>query len=90
MTRDVSLPPCERFTVLDSRGGETVSQCDVCDEYEVAHPDVGRRTLSGGEVEELRRRMIIAAYDVLEAQGPTEESDSPLERPPVRSTEDKA
>lgn len=91
MTRDISLPPCERFSVLASRGDENVSQCDVCDEFEVAHPEGGRRTLSGGEVEELRRRLIVEAYDKMEAAGPpSEESDSPLERPVRRSGEDQA
>ncbi len=71
MTREISLPPCECFTVLESRANEPVAQCDVCDEFEVAHPEVGRRTLSGGEIEELRRQMIVAAYDKLE--GPAED-----------------
>lgn len=90
MTREISLPPCERFSVLESRGSETVSQCDVCDEFEVAHPDVGRRILTGAEMEELRKRMIIEAYDKMEAEGPrSEESDSPLEHPPMSSGEDQ-
>lgn len=90
MTRDISLPPCEHFSVLDSRGDETVAQCDVCDEFEVAHPNVGRRIVSGGEVEELRRRLIVATYDKMLAEGlASDEVDSPLARPPLPSGEDQ-
>ncbi len=60
--------------------GETVAQCDVCDEYEVAHPETGRRTLSGAQVEALRKRMIIEAYEKMEAENPGLELDA-LARP---------
>jgi hypothetical protein len=62
------LPPCELFTVLESRESETWSLCDVCDRPEAAHGNPGRRTLSGGEIEELRRRMIVEIYEKLEAE----------------------
>jgi len=58
--------PCERFTVLESRKGEKLSQCDVCDHPEAAHEKPGRRILSGGEIEALRRRMIVETHDKLE------------------------
>ena len=60
--------PCERFTVLDSRRIES-SQCDVCDHLEASHESPGRRVLSGGEVEELRRRMLVERYELREEEG---------------------
>ncbi len=65
---DSALPPCERFTVLDWRPSGGPSQCDVCDQPEAAHGQPGRRTLSGGEIEELRRRMIVERHDRREAE----------------------
>jgi hypothetical protein len=67
MTSKNGLPPCERFTVLDSRQGE-VSRCDVCEQLETAHASLGRRILSGGEIEELRRRMLVELYEKREAE----------------------
>lgn len=61
------LPPCERFTVLDTRKGGNL-QCDVCDQLEGAHQNAGRRTMSGGQIEELRRRIIVERFEMLEAQ----------------------
>jgi hypothetical protein len=63
-----SSPPCERFTVLESRKSETWSLCDVCDRPETAHGNPGRRTLPGGEIEALRRSMIVAIFDKLEEE----------------------
>lgn len=63
MSSENALPPCERFTVLDSRGHVPL-QCDVCDQREGAHEAEGRRVLSGGEIEELRRRMLIERYSM--------------------------
>ena len=68
MTPEGSLQPCERFTVLESRQNENVLQCDVCDHFEAAHEGVGRRTLSGGEIEELRRRILIERHDQLQQE----------------------
>jgi hypothetical protein len=67
MTRENSLPPCERFAVLESRTIET-SRCDVCDQLEAAHHSPGRRVLSGAEIEALRRRMIVETYEALEEE----------------------
>jgi hypothetical protein len=63
VTQESGLGPCEQFTVLDSRRNKNPSQCEVCDHPEAAHGSVGRRTLSGGEIEELRRRIIIERFE---------------------------
>jgi hypothetical protein len=76
MTGEGSLPPCERFTVLEWRKNEN-AQCDVCDRPQSAHQNPGRRTLSGGEIEALRRRMIVELYDKLEAEHPGSDNDGP-------------
>lgn len=68
MTGKNGLPPCERFTVLESRKSQTVPQCDVCDQVEAAHENLGRRILSGGEIEALRRRMIVETYEKREEE----------------------
>ena len=75
MTRENSLPPCERFTVLEWRKSEK-AQCDVCDQLEAEHENLGRRILSGAEIEALRRRMLVERYDMREGErqpndGPT-------------------
>jgi hypothetical protein len=75
VTTESSWPPCERFTVLESRGDAGASLCDVCDQREDAHGNPGHRRLPGGKIEELRRRMIEEAYDKRAAQGPREEGD---------------
>jgi hypothetical protein len=64
------LPPCECFTILEWRKGATWPQCDVCDRPEAEHENPGRRTLSGGEIEAIRRRMIIAIFDEREEERP--------------------
>lgn len=74
MTSKNGLPPCERFTVLESRQSE-VSRCDVCEQLEAAHVNVGRRRLSGGEIEALRRRMLVELYEKREEEG--QRSDGP-------------
>jgi len=63
VTPENNLGPCERFTVLESRQSENPAPCEVCDHPEVAHENAGRRTLSGGEIEELRRRIIIERFE---------------------------
>lgn len=65
MTHESGLGPCQRFTVLESRRRESV-QCEVCEHVEAAHESAGRRTLSGAQIEELRRRILIERYDRLE------------------------
>lgn len=67
MTGEEGSQPCEHFTVLESRSA-TVSTCDVCDLREAAHPNPGRRVVSGGEIEALRRRMIVERYEAHEEQ----------------------
>jgi hypothetical protein len=74
MTSQNRLPPCERFAVLESRKIET-AQCDVCDQPEAAHESLGRRILSGAEIEALRRRMIVETYEKLEEE--RQRSDGP-------------
>ncbi len=61
------LPPCERFTVLDTRKGD-VRACDVCDQPEASHENSGRRILSGGEIEAIRRQIIVERFALREAQ----------------------
>jgi hypothetical protein len=62
MSDEDGFSPCECFTVLDIRRPEASSRCDVCDHVESAHQTPGRRVLSGGEIEALRRRLIIERY----------------------------
>ena len=69
MTTGKSPRPCEQFTVLQSRTGASAPTCDVCDMLESVHENPGRRVLSGGEVEELRRQMIVQVYDLQEEPG---------------------
>ena len=73
MTAQKSPRPCERFTVLESRTGASLPTCDVCEMLESVHENPGRRVLSGGEIEELRRQMIVQVYDL--HPEPSRESD---------------
>lgn len=75
MTGENSMRPCERFTVLESRKSDSLSRCDVCDHSEAAHENPGRRALSGGEIEELRRQMLIENFDKGETE--QQQSDAP-------------
>lgn len=70
MADNDSAPPCEQFTVVDSRKNKKWPQCDVCDQHESAHEAPGRRVLSGGEIEALRRRIIIERFDLREKEQP--------------------
>jgi len=67
-TSENKLPPCELFSVLDWRKSQTRLQCDVCDRPEAEHQTPGRRTLSGAEIEDRRRRMLVAMYEKLEEE----------------------
>jgi hypothetical protein len=58
-----NLGPCELFTLLASSQLQNVTQCEVCDHPESAHQSAGRRALSGGEIEELRRRIIVQRFE---------------------------
>jgi len=74
MTDESSLPPCERFTALEWRKGEK-PECDVCDHLEASHKNAGRRTMSGGEIEELRRRILVERHDLREQERQRSKSD---------------
>jgi hypothetical protein len=63
VTPDSSLGPCEQFTELESHRSTNPARCEVCDHSEAAHGGAGRRTLTGGEIEELRRRIIIERFE---------------------------
>ncbi len=69
------MQPCNRFAVLDSRRDERESRCDVCGHLERDHEQPGRQRMTGGEIEALRRRLIIERYDKLEEQQPRSEDD---------------
>lgn len=77
MTQEDGLQPCERFAVLESRQGRELSRCDVCDHIEEAHQAPGRRVLSGGEIEELRRRRLIATFEKTQDERRQREPDVP-------------
>jgi hypothetical protein len=77
MPEGSNLQPCERFTVLESRQAHTLLRCDVCDHQEDVHPGSGRRVLSGGEVEELRRRRLIATFERTQEERRRIEPDVP-------------
>jgi hypothetical protein len=62
MSENAIPPACDCFTVLDVRQSEPL-QCDVCDRVFGAHSGGGRRVLSGGEIEALRRQMLIERYN---------------------------
>jgi hypothetical protein len=72
-----AMPPCDQFTALDTRRSEP-SRCDVCAQPEADHEKPGRRTVTGAEVEELRRRMLMELYEKMDAQGPRHEGDRPI------------
>jgi hypothetical protein len=69
---EADYPVCELFTVLESRADPHISRCDVCDQGERAHAKPGRRTLKGGEIEALRRQMLIAIHEKREAENPSQ------------------
>jgi hypothetical protein len=72
-----ATPACDQFTVLDTRRGEP-SRCDVCGQPEGDHEKLGRRTVTGAEVEALRRRMLMELYERLNPDGPRHEGDRPI------------
>ena len=69
-----TMPPCDQFTALATRRGEPPT-CDVCGQPEADHQRPGRRTMTGGEVEALRRRMLMERYEALNPDGPRHEGD---------------
>ena len=75
MNPESNVGPCELFTLLASSQLQNVTQCEVCDHPESAHQSAGRRALSGGEIEELRRRIIVQRFEQL--QEDREEGEGP-------------
>lgn len=53
---------CDVFTILDWRESDRLLRCDVCDQSEASHPQSGRRRLSGAQIEELRKQMLMATF----------------------------
>jgi hypothetical protein len=92
---DDALQPCERFTVLASHPGRNVTACDVCDHPEEAHANSGRRTLSGAQIEALRREILIKRFDRREqefrrndvAAGPVNTNGDPVLHDPDPNSE---
>jgi hypothetical protein len=65
---------CDQFSVLASRENQDISRCDVCDQGQSAHSTPGRRVVSGGEMESLRKQMLIAIHERREAANPSQPS----------------
>ena len=63
MEAATGMPPCDCFTILQSRPYERTVRCDVCDHVEEDHEGSGRRVLSGADVEALRRKFLIEKFD---------------------------
>lgn len=63
MSTGERLGPCDCFTVLETRKGENVPQCEVCDHIKAEHANAEIRVLTGGEIEALRRRVLIERYE---------------------------
>jgi len=70
MSADNSLGPCDCFTVLESRQGENVSQCEVCDHIAASHAGTEIRVLTGGEIEALRRKILIERFEHRQKERP--------------------
>ena len=67
---------CDQFSVLASRENQDISRCDVCDQGQSAHSTPGRRVVSGGEMESLRKEMLIAIHERREAANPSQHSNN--------------
>lgn len=76
---NADLQPCERFTLLESRRSQNVLRCDVCDHVADSHADPARRILTGEEVEELRRRRLIARFEKMKEERRAQEPPVPSE-----------
>jgi hypothetical protein len=63
------LGPCDRFTVLDSRKDEGPAQCEVCDHIAAEHGD-GIRVLTGGQIEALRKKVLIERFERRQKEQP--------------------
>ena len=75
MTGENELPACECYTVLDTRKDRDPPACDVCDQPAATHQNLGRRVLSGGEIEAIRRQMIVDRFALREAEQPRSNTD---------------
>lgn len=78
MSTGERLGPCDRFTVLETRKGEGVPQCEVCEHIQAEHANPEIRFLAGGEIEALRRRILIERFERRQQEQP---------RPPDPTTE---
>lgn len=54
---------CDMFSILEWRESDRLLRCDVCDQAEQVHPQSGRRRISGAEMEELRKRLLMMTYE---------------------------
>jgi hypothetical protein len=70
VSADNGLGPCDCFTVLESSKSPDVSQCEVCDHIQAEHAGTGIRVLTGGEIEALRRRILIERYERRQRERP--------------------
>jgi hypothetical protein len=75
------LGPCDCFTVLASRQSERVPQCEVCDHIQAEHEGNGIRILTGGEIEALRRRILIERYERRQREQPRKPDPTTEVRP---------
>ncbi len=66
---DDVLGPCECFAILQSRT-EPAVQCEVCDHIAAVHPSAATRVLSGGAIEEERKRILIERFERREQEVP--------------------
>ncbi len=64
------LGPCECFTVLETRINEPVLECEVCDHIAAEHERAGTRVLTGGEIEALRKQILIERYERRQQEHP--------------------
>lgn len=70
MSAENELGPCDCFTVLESGQSENVPQCPVCDHIRADHAGTGIRVLTGGEIEALRRRILIERFERRQEEQP--------------------
>jgi len=77
MNPQEGLAPCERFTIVESRQTQNILRCDVCEHVEDVHKTAGRRVLTGGEIEELRRQRLIAGFEKMQEERKRDEPPVP-------------
>jgi hypothetical protein len=70
VSSDDQLGPCDCFTVLETHKGQNVQQCEVCDHLQAEHEGTGIRISTGGEIEALRRRILIERYERRQQEDP--------------------